>query len=259
MIKNGKFNIRKFESLKVKETKSYSVSISDDEPNCKKVVMKNDHSVYYYCGPVDKRVSREKNEYSEAREVAESIDGFQCIVNEYYLYDYQGRIKQYSKYLSKIPGIINLTIDRFPLEEKIYENGTLISERKTSFNQKIHNILIAVIILYNREKLGMQGADQVSISNYDNFKVTFKNNTVQLDKKSPNDPEISRSELITAFTSLKTRFSMYRSINTAPEDNVDEWVIYFTRNGKEYSISIEDETGRGFSTRKNPVDISEVI
>lgn len=259
LMKNGKFDSEKFESLKVKETKEYSVSIQDQEPNCKKIIMKNDRSVFYYCGPFDKKIAREKAEYSEAREFTESIDGFQCIVNEYYTYDYLGRVTEFRKYLSKIPALTNLTIESFPLEEKRYENGKLVSERKTVFHQKIHNVLIATIILYNRERLGMQGSDQVSISNYDNSKVTFKNNTVQLDKKGANDPEISRNEIIKAFTSLKRGFSMYRSINTTPEDNPDEWVIFFTKDGKEYTISIEDETGRGFSTRKEPRDIREVI
>lgn len=224
LVKNGKFNIRKFESLRIKETKDYLIAISDQEPNCKKVIMKSDQSKFYYCGPSHTKNSYNGTVYTEAREHTENIDGFQCIINEYYNYNSSGEITEYRKYLSKISAINNLYIESFPLGEQIFDKGQLISTRETVFTQKIHNVLIAIIIQYSREKLGMQGADSVSVSNYDNYKVTFKDNWVQLDKKESDNTEISRSSIIKAFTSLKTGFSMYRNINVTPEDNIDEWV-----------------------------------
>jgi len=115
LVGNGKFNIKKFESLKAKEITDYVITFSDPEPNCKNIIMKSDQSRFYCCGPPDRKNSFNGTAYPEAREYTENIDGFQCIVNEYYDYNSSGENTEYSKYLIKIPAIKNLYIGSFLL------------------------------------------------------------------------------------------------------------------------------------------------
>lgn len=257
LIKNEKLNISKLRLLKDKDTPNYSVTTPKGEHDCKKIIMKKDQSSFYYC-TLQNMVNIGKYEYSEIREYSEDIDGFQCIVSEYYHYDSSGNVMEYTKYLTKTPALTNLHIELFPLEEKHYKNGKLISSQKTLFTQKLHNIIIAAISVYHRDKAGMQGHEGVGITNFDSYNVIFKNTAVETQKKEPGDPEISRSEISKAFSSLKADFSIYRT-SYRNIDEPDEWIITFSRDKKEFTISVDDKTGNGTVSRNNPKDIWEVI
>lgn len=233
IYKSENVNAHSFLQLIEQENSKYSVKkiLGLQEGECKMIILKKDNTNIVICKEYkysdNKRVD---SIYSKSVTYVSDYDGFKSELTELSYYNSAGQITKSEKYLNKLLDSYNTKI-YLPLENIIYQNGSISEIKKNQSFTPLHKILMSVFSIYQRENLAQQGGEIVSIGNY----------------------EDSRSEILKKLNQINDKIELTKDFEE------EDWVIIFSKKQKNYIIGINDKSGKGSIQLEPKRDVEEDI